>query len=588
MSIVVNNLTFKMGGEAGQGVESSGAGFAKALSRAGLYIYGMQDYMSRIRGGQNFFLIRVSDRDIQATESGVHVLMPLDLETVREHLHEVVPGGAVIMDTPLKVDDSTLTSRGVKPVRLPLTEIAQREGGNKLMMNTASLAAAAGMTDLPFQYIEEVIVENFGGKKGSKVAEANIAVARAAYEEGAREYGQDFEFKIREMPSKRRMVINGNQAIAYGAAAAGCRWISMYPMTPATSISEWLAAHGRKLGIVVKQMEDEIAAILAAIGASHAGVRAMTATSGGGFSLMVEAVGLAAMTETPLVVVLAQRGGPSTGLPTRTEQSDLQFVLHCSQGEFPRVILAPGTLEECFLAGARAFNIAEKTQGPVFILTDMNQSTAIRAVDPERFNLDAIQIDRGELLTDEQLDALTEPYMRHKLTESGISPRAVPGHPNAIVLTTSDEHYETGQAVEAAEPRIEQMDKRMRKTAIAAREIRDPQVEGAEDPEITLVGWGSTYGPIHEARLILEAEGLRVNHVHYFDIWPLPVERTVQLLGNARRVVDIENNFTAQLAKIIRMETGVDIPHKITKYDGRPFHGDEIAQRVREGVLSRV
>jgi 2-oxoglutarate ferredoxin oxidoreductase subunit alpha len=303
---------------------------------------------------------------------------------------------------------------------------------------------------------------------------------------------------------------------------------------------------------------------------------------------MVEGVGLAAMTETPLVVAIAQRGGPSTGLPTRTEQSDLQFVLHCSQGEFPRVILAPGTIEECFLAGYRAFNIAEKTQGPVFILTDMNQSTAIRAVDPDRFDFDAVQVDRGELLTDDQLDALTEPYLRHKVTDSGISPRALPGHPNAIVLTTSDEHYENGQAVEAAEPRIEQMDKRMRKTAIAAKEIRDPVVDGPEDADLTLVGWGSTYGPIHEARIILEAEGLKVNHVHYFDIWPLPVERTKQLLGPARRAVGIENNYTAQMARIIRMETGIDIPHKITKYDGRPFHGDEIAQRVREGVLSHV
>jgi 2-oxoglutarate ferredoxin oxidoreductase subunit alpha len=514
--------------------------------------------------------------------------MPLDLATVREHLDEVVPGGAVIMDSPMKVDDSTLTSRGVKPVRMPLTEIAQREGGNKLMMNTASLAVAAGLTDLPFEYIEQVIVENFGGKKGSKIADANIAVARAAYEEATREFAQDFEFKLTAQPSERRMLINGNQAIAFGAAAAGCRWISMYPMTPATSISEWLAAHGKKLGVVVKQMEDEIAAILAAIGAGHVGARSMTATSGGGFSLMVEAVGLAAMTETPLVIAIAQRGGPSTGLPTRTEQSDLQFVLHSSQGEFPRVILAPGTIEECFYAGYRAFNIAEKTQGPVFILTDMNQSTAVRAVDPARFDFDAVRIDRGELLSDADLDALTEPYLRHKVTESGISPRALPGHPNAIVMTTSDEHHENGQAVEAAEPRVEQMDKRMRKTAIARQEIRDPQVDGPENAELTLLGWGSTYGPIHEARLILESEGLSVSHVHYFDIWPLPVERTQQLLGNGRRVVDIENNYTAQLAKIIRMETGIDIPHKITKYDGRPFHGDEIVQLVREGVLSHV
>ena len=593
---VINNLTFKMGGEAGQGVESSGAGFAKAIARSGLYVYGLQDYMSRIRGGHNFYEIRVSDRDVQASETSVHVLLPLDAMTVDEHLHEVVPGGAVIMDAPLKIDDNRLTERGLKPIRMPLGEIAAREASNnglsrevgKIMVNTASLGVAAGITELPFEYIEEVIVDNFGGKKGATIAEANVAVARAAYDEGAREFGGDFEWKIAAKPSKPRMLINGNQAIAYGAAAAGCRWISMYPMTPATSITEWLASHGKKLGVVVKQCEDEITAILMAIGAAHMGVRAMTATSGGGLSLMVEAVGLAAITETPLVVVDAQRGGPSTGLPTRTEQSDLQFVLHMSQGEFPRVVMAPGTIEECFLAGYRAFNFAEKYQCPVFILTDMNQSTASRAVDPERFDLDAVKIDRGELLTDQQLDALTEPYLRHKLTESGISPRAVPGHPNAVIMTTSDEHYENGQAVEDAEPRVAQMEKRMRKLDLAARDIRPPLLEGPEDADLTLVGWGTTYGPIHEARVLLEGEGMKVNHLHYHDMWPFPAARTEAVLSSAKRVIDVENNYTGQLALVIRMLTGINIPEKILKYDGRPFAGDEIAEKVRERTMAHV
>lgn len=585
---VVNDMTFKMGGEAGQGADTSGHGFAKALTRAGLGVYGLQDYMSRIRGGHNFFQIRVSDRDVQATSDAVHVLMPLDLETVHEHLNEVVPGGAVIMDSRLKVDDGLLTSRGVKPVRIPLTEIAQREGGNKIMMNTASLSVAAGISGLPFEYIEQVILDNFGSRKGSKIADANIAVARAAYDEGAREFGPDFDFKLEPRPTKPRMLINGNQAIAFGAAVAGCRWISMYPMTPATTITEWLAAHHRKLGIVVKECEDEITAVLMAIGAAHAGVRAMTATSGGGLSLMVEAVGLSAMTETPLVVVDAQRAGPSTGLPTRTEQSDLQFVMHLSQGEFPRVVLTPGTVEECFQAGWRAFNFAEKYQIPVFILTDMNQSSAIRAIDPDRLSLDEVTIDRGELLTDVDLDAMTEEYLRHKLTPSGVSPRALPGHPKGIVLTTSDEHYEDGQAVEEAEMRVLQMEKRMRKLDLAAQDIRAPLVEGAADADLTLVAWGSTYGPVHEARLLLAAEGLKVNHLHYHEVWPFPTARTEQILRNSRHIVDIENNYTGQLALVIKMMTGIDIAHRVLKYSGRPFTGDEIARKVREGVLAHV
>jgi 2-oxoglutarate ferredoxin oxidoreductase subunit alpha len=251
-------------------------------------------------------------------------------------------------------------------------------------------------------------------------------------------------------------------------------------------------------------------------------------------------------------------------------------------------VLTPGTIEECFMAGYRAFNFAEKYQCPVFILTDMNQSTASRSIDPDRFDLDAVKIDRGELMTDEQLDALSEPYLRHKITSSGISPRAVPGHPKAVVMTTSDEHYENGQAVEEAGPRIEQMDKRMRKLDLAAKDIRGPILEGPEDADTTLVGWGSTYGPIHEARVLLESEGLKVNHLHYHEIWPFPTNRTQEVLSRSKRVIDVENNYTAQLALVIRMVTGIHIGDRILKYDGRPFAGDEIADRVRERVMAHV
>jgi len=263
-------------------------------------------------------------------------------------------------------------------------------------------------------------------------------------------------------------------------------------------------------------------------------------------------------------------------------------VLHASQGEFPRVVLTPGTIEECFTAGWRAFNFADKYQTPVFILTDMNQSTAVRSIDPEAFDLDAVKIERGELLTDADLDALTEPYLRHKITESGISPRAVPGHPKAVMMTTSDEHYEDGMAVEEAPMRIAQMEKRMKKAELAARDIRDPLLEGPEDAELTLVGWGSSYGPIHEARVLLESEGLKVNHLHYHEVWPFPAARTEQVLSKARRAVLIENNYTGQLGLIIRMVTGIHLTHRLLKYDGRPFTGDEIAQKVREGVLANV
>ncbi|MGD9376336.1 MAG: 2-oxoacid:acceptor oxidoreductase family protein, partial [Anaerolineae bacterium] len=400
-----NNMTFKIAGAAGQGVESSGAGFAQALTGGGLHVFGLQDYMSRIRGGLNFYQIRVHEEPLYCHEDAVHILLPLNAEGLEAYQDEVVEGGGVIYDEGLKIERSSVAEGGRKAMPVPLIEIAQ-EHGERVMENTAALGAAAGVVEYSYERLADIIRKNFK-RKGGEVVAANLRVARAAYLYAQERYAADFEWKLIEIPdAPQRMVMAGNQAMALGALAGGCRFISAYPMTPATSIIEWMAKHEHEFDVVTKHAEDEIAAVCMAIGANFVGARAMTATSGGGFALMTEALGLAGMNEVPLVLFEAQRGGPSTGLPTRTEQSDLLFVLNASQGEFPRLLLAPGTIEENFEVGWRAFNLAEKYQTPILVLSDQLLASSVRTVEVEDIDFDKVEIDRGKLLSSEELDSL--------------------------------------------------------------------------------------------------------------------------------------------------------------------------------------
>lgn len=300
---------------------------------------------------------------------------------------------------------------------------------------------------------------------------------------------------------------------------------------------------------------------------------------------MTEALGLAGATETPLVVVEVQRGGPSTGLPTRTEQGDLEFILHASHGEFPRIALAPGTIEESFDAGWRAFNLAERYQCPVLIISDQYLASSLRTVDWEALDFRSVGIDRGQLLTREESDAWEGPYRRYSATPTGISPRAVPSHPKSVYVTTGDEHTEEGFITEDAEIRRRQMEKRMRKLEEAAREIRDPEVHGPEEADITLVGWGSTYGPLRETVDTLNREGGRSNLLHLCDIWPFPAARVAEILGGARLTVAVENNYTGQMANVIRAQTGLSVDERILKYDGRPFSSEYIIAQLKEMMV---
>ncbi len=573
-------MTFKIGGEAGQGVESSGAGFATALVRAGWHVFGMQDYYSRIRGGHNFYQIRVSDRPLYSHVESVDLLLALTQEAVDRHCGEIVEGGGVICEECLEVDCASLEQRDVSYFPVPLTDIAQEQGGAEVMRNTAALGSAAGLVDFPFEVMSGVIEDNFA-KKGAEAVQVNLRVAEAAYRYAGEQFAGKFPYQLgRVEGAPSRMILDGNQALSLGALLAGCKFVAGYPMTPATSILQWMATHGERYGVVVKHTEDEIAAILMIVGAAHMGARAMAPTSGGGFSLMNEGLGLAGITETPIVIVEAQRPGPATGLATRTEQGDLLFVLHASQGEFPRIVLSPGSIEECFEAGWRAFNLAEKYQCPVIVLSDNFLANSVRSIEMDALDFAGVQIDRGQLLTRKELDELKGEYLRYAYTESGVSPRALPGHPHAVFQATGNEHTPDGHLTEEIEPRRLQVEKRLKKLDTAREEIQGPVLYGAETAEMTLIGWGSTYGPLREAVDVLNAEGGSANMLHIKEVWPFPSEAAREALAKARRKVMVEGNATGQMAQLLEAHAGVKLDHHIRRYDGRPLSPQYILERL--------
>ena len=570
------DLNIRIGGAAGDGIESSGAGFCKAITRGGLYAFGLPDYYSRIRGGHNFYSVRVSDEPLRSHVDPVHMLLALTEETIPRHRENLVEGAAVVYDTALKVDAEELTGDAIQYIGLPMSEVAEEKAGTSLARNTLGLGVAAGLTDFDLSALQSVIRDNFAAK-GQKVVDGNLAAVEWGYQQG-RERASGYPFRAPGNPdAPARMVVDGTAAFSMGALAGGCRFASGYPMTPGSPVLHWMAAHGQAYGVVVKHTEDEIAGINMAIGAAHMGVRAIVPTSGGGFSLMVEALGLAGITETPVVIYNAQRPGPATGLPTRNEQGDMLFMLHASQGEFPRFMLAPGTHVEAFQAGWRAFNLAEKYQVPVLVLSDHYLAVGVRTLELDALDFDAVEIDRGALLSEAELDALEGPYHRFKTTPSGVSPRAVPGHPHAVWVSSSNEHDERGAITEDQAMRSAQVEKRMRKMSGMAKEIALPTWYGPAGAETTYVCWGSTYGPLREAvdRMNAEQPG-SASMLHYSELWPFPVEATVEAFQKARRVIDVEVNATGQLARLIRTETGY-VPHgQILRYDGRPFSPEYI------------
>ena len=570
------DVNFMVGGEAGQGVQSVGFILAKAFARGGYHIFADQDYESRVRGGHNFFRVRAADFRVGAIAEPVDMLLALNRDSIDLHQNKLAEGGVTVFDSE-KITD---VPGNDAQFSVPLERLATETGGHKLMANSVAVGAALGLIEYAFETLSPILVEHFGG---GEVGENNIKAARAGYDYARQNFKGKFAHRLNPLGDSKRMLLTGNEAIALGAVAAGCKFMAAYPMTPASSIMEYMATRGKDYNLVVVPAEDEIAAVNMIIGASYAGVRAMTATSGGGFCLMVEGLGLAGITETPIVVVNAQRPGPAIGLPTRTEQGDLEFVLHASHGEFPRAVLAPASVEDCFWLTVKAFNLAEKFQLPVIMLTDHHLASTYATVEP--FDLSQVTIDRGLLYSPEEGSAPAE-YRRHEITRSGISPRAFPGQTEALVVTDSDEHDETGHLIEDAETRTRMMQKRLRKLFSLKKDMTTPEIYGPKKADITLIGWGSTYGAIHEAADMLNKEGHITNSLHLNELWPFPTQAVAEVMSHSAASYVVENNATGQLARLIQREVLKEAGNHILKYDGRPFTPEYIVQQVRKEVCT--
>ncbi len=578
------DYTIKIGGGAGQGIQTIGDTLGLVFSRTGYHVFTHQDYESRVRGGHNFFQVRFADHPVMASRESVDILIALDKESILNYEKELSGHGRIIYDA----DSLKQKHDGPLFLEVPFVRLAVEHGGSKLMANTVAIGAVMGMLGMEMDALLVILKDTFA-KKGEEVIKQNTAAVMAGHDYAVKECVQ-CSFSP-ALFSKPKMLIAGNDAIGLGAIASGCKFYSAYPMTPSTGIMNYIAGKETDYGIIVEQAEDEIAAINMALGASFAGTRAMTGTSGGGFALMVEGLSLAAMTETPVVIALAQRPGPATGLPTRTEQGELQFALYTAHGEFPRVIFAPGTPEQAFFLTNKAFDLAEKYQIPVIIMTD--QYLADSQWTFEEFNTTRLKYTdyriRGEVFN--KLSG----YKRHAFTDDGVSPLAVPGDAKHVVVTDSDEHDEEGHIIEDAETRVRMIDKRyFKKLPDIINEIAPPLFYGDTEPEIVLVGWGSTYGVMKEAVDFLSVKQ-KIALLHFSEVYPFPspiplpqgegVRGRVKfdylnVLKNSKFSICIENNATGQFARLMRTETGYEFTSRINRYDGRPFLLEQLIEDI--------
>jgi len=557
------DYTIRICGEAGQGIQTVGDTLAKVFARNGYHVFTHQDYESRIRGGHNFYQVRVADRPVAASREKIDILVAFDKESMVIDAREVSGTGRIMYDsTAIKQKFD-----GPAFLDIPFTNLAEEHGGSKIMANTVAIGAILGMLGLDLKILAGIITDTFR-KKGEGVISANNASATAGHAFAVSNC-RDCSFPTAS-GADPKMLIAGIDAIGFGAIASGCKFLSAYPMTPSTGIMNYLAGKEKEFGIVVEQAEDEIAAMNMALGASFGGVRSMTATSGGGFALMVEGLSLAAMTETPIVIGLGQRPGPATGLPTRTEQAELQFALYTAHGEFPRIILAPGTPEQALFLTNKAFELTEKYQVPAFVIFD--QYLADTQWTYAGFDLKKLVRNDYRLRAD-ALAGLSG-YKRHAYSESGVSPLAIPGASKHVVVTDSDEHDEEGHIDEDAGTRRRMVEKRMlKKLSLIRREIMPPLLYGSDKPEVVLAGWGSTFGIIKEAvDELLPRRNIAM--LHFSEIYPFPLTDRfdyLSLLNSASKTICIENNATGQFARLMRAETGYVFASAIHRYDGRPF-----------------
>jgi 2-oxoglutarate ferredoxin oxidoreductase subunit alpha len=584
------NPTFAIGiaGAAGQGVATPGDIFAKIFSRRGLNLNAYNAYQSIIRGGHTFLTIRTGAEKITNMGDRIDLLIPLNQDSMDRHLRLLTAGAACIYNA--DTIQPGAAAAGVQLCPLPVSELADITR-NKVAQNTLAIGAGLHMMGIGFPALEQVLQEQFR-KKGETMVAENIGVARAGYDYAA----AHFTAFVNPLPKteNRYAILSGNIAMAMGGAAAGVKFYCAYPMSPSTGVLHWMAAHARKAGIMVRQVEDEIGVINMTIGAAHAGVRAMCATSGGGFALMSEGLGMSAMIETPVVVINCQRAGPSTGVPTKTEQGDLWQMLGAAFGDYPRVIAAPLDIDDCFQLIPEMFNIVDRFQCPGLVLCDLLLSEGRLSVDPKDLDFGPA-IDRGELITSNGTSsrvATDGDYKRYKITESGISPRAIPGVPGHVHTVATDEHQEDGILIsdEFTDPtkRRAMMEKRMRKMVGIEAAVPRPVLSGRPDAGVTLIGWGSTKGVIEEACEILCEQGISANQLQIRWLVPLHGEAILEILQHSRHTIIVENNYSGQFARYLRSETSFVPNGHIRKYDGEPFMPHHIVEAVKEQLAGKT
>ena len=576
------DLAVAIGGEAGQGIATPGDILARIFVRRGLHLNAYNAYQSIIRGGHIFLTVRVSDEECPTHGDKLDILLCLNQDTMDRHLHLMGPGSKVIYNSDTIEPGKAAEGVGLCPI--PVSELS--ESRNRLIQNTIAVGVMSALVGLEFETLEDSLSLRFQ-RQGEKIVSENVGVARAGDD-----YAKaNFETFPDLLPTGEKPlgVWAGNDAVAMGAAAAGVKFYAAYPMSPSSGILHWMAQNARNLGIMVRQVEDEIGVANMVIGAAHTGVRAMCGTSGGGFALMTEAVGAAGMMEIPVVYVDVQRAGPSTGVPTKTEQGDLWQILGASQGDYERFVVAPKDALDAFNTMPELFNLCDKAQCPGLVLIDLLIGEGRFSFDPDDVDMHP-GIDRGELITEGTLSG--ETYQRYKDTDSGISPRAIAGLEGYVHVVATDEHDEDGILIsdEFTNPhkRRQMVEKRARKFQNVIDDVAPPELEGEQKADVTLIGWGSTYGVIKEAIAQLADQGVTVNHLPVKWIIPLHGDAIVDILSSSKKTIIIENNYSGQFARYLRSETGFAPDGHIRKYDGEPFMPHHIVDGVLEQIAGKT
>ncbi len=605
-------LSWVIGGPQGGGINASAEIYAKALMRGGLQVFANIEFHSNIMGKHSYYRVSAAPVPIRSHVDDIHMLVALDLETLfgdalerkhypshTGHVHRIAPGGGIVYDADLKVEPGRFGRDDIHLYPVPylevLDEALQRlgKGGQAhkyiVMRNTVALGASVGLIGYDEELLLDAIRDAFKGRK-AEAAEMNVLAVQAAVAYARSHFTERPQRQIHALPPadrRPRILIKGVQAVGIAKLKAGLGLQTYYPISPATDESVYIETKGPSYQCTVVQCEDEIASINMAVGAAHMGIRAATSTAGPGFALMPEGVGFAAITEAPgPVIFLWQRGGPSTGLPTRTEQADLQFALHPAQGDFPHIVVASGDIDEAFMDSFESFNWADRYQLPVIVLLEKFLASSLYSA--ERPDMSRWRIDRGLLYQPTAPDK--DGYRRHALTADGISPRSLPGTPGGIFSTTSDEHDPQGHITEGIENRIAMMRKRMAKLDTAAKEIPVQfkyKLHGPATADLTVVGWGTTKGAILDAMSEIEAQGRIANFLQVRMMRPFPAEDIARILRDARTTVLIEANYSGQLGALIREHTGLAMDHRILKYDGRPFSRNEIVEGVQAAIGER-